>query len=440
MRKINKNKKAEGPESGRRIVVAMSGGVDSSVAAALLKKDGFDVIGVFMKFWNPSSSADSSGQETQNRCCSVESEKLARLVAKKIGIPFYVLNVEKEFKKKVVDYFLKEYKKGNTPNPCVVCNKEIKFGFLIKKALSLGADFVATGHYARLRREFPISNFQFPNKSKVQNQKIKLLKGKDKNKDQSYFLWQLDQNQLKHVLFPVGGYTKPEVRKLAKKLKLPTAETPESQEVCFVHPHTKQDHQKNLQTNRSCACYGVGVKSTTNDFLKKYLKTKSGNICLTPDVKQNSTSGVVGRHQGLWFYTIGQRRGLEIPQGSADAEGSGETKPYYVIDKDFKKNILIVSKNQKDLLKKELIVKNVNWISKQKLPINAEVKIRYKSNSAKAKIIHFCFGKIFCGRKKSYQNGSKVKIVFQKKQKAITPGQSAVFYKGEELLGGGVIE
>jgi len=344
------------PELRRKVVVGMSGGVDSSVAAALLKQAGFDVIGVFMKFWKDGKSSD-------NRCCSVESEKLARLVAKEIGVPFYVLNVEKEFKKKVVDYFLREYKKGNTPNPCVVCNKEIKFGFLIEKALSLGADFVATGHYARI-------------------QDGKLFKGNDKEKDQSYFLWQLNQNQLKHVLFPVGGYTKPEVRKLAKKFKLPTAETPESQEVCFI-------------------------RDTTNSFIKKYLKTKPGNI--------TDTKGkILGKHNGLWFYTIGQRRGIELQQG-----------PWYVTDKDYKKNILVVSKNQKDLGKKELIAGEVSWTVQQKLPLNAEVKIRYKSDFAKAKIV---------------KHGKKVKIIFQKNQRAITPGQSAVFYKGTELLGGGVIQ
>jgi len=381
--------KAGGPERSRRVVVAMSGGVDSSVAAALLKQAGFDVIGIMMKFWKDPSA--SSGQAGDNRCCSVESEKLARSVAKKIGILFYVLNVEKEFKEEVVDYFLKEYKKGRTPNPCIVCNKEIKFGFLIKKALSLGADFVATGHYARI-------------------QNGKLLKGADKEKDQSYFLWQLDQKQLNHVLFPVGGYTKPEVRKLAKKFKLPTAETPESQEVCFIHPHTKQEHQRNLQANGSCACYGVGVKNTTNDFLRKYLKTEPGKII-------DKMGKTLGEHQGLWFYTIGQRRGLEIPQG-----------PYYVVGKDFKKNILIVSKNQKDLNKKELIAKNVNWISgkEPKLPLKAKVKIRYRTKAADAVICKL--------------PTTNYKLIFTKPQKAITPGQSVVFYKGRELLGGGVIE
>ncbi len=342
-----------------KVVVAISGGVDSSVAAVLLKRADFDVVGVFMKFWK-------EGKTGENRCCSTESEKLARLVAKKIDIPFYVINCEKEFKKEVVDYFLREYKKGNTPNPCVVCNKEIKFGFLIERALKIGADFIATGHYAIIKNG-------------------KLLKSRDKEKDQSYFLWQLNQKQLSRILFPVGGYTKTEIRKLAKKFRLPTAKTQESQEICFV-------------------------PATINDFLKKYLKTKPGDIV---DKKGN----ILGKHQGLYFYTIGQRKGLGVNQG-----------PYYVVGKALKKNILIVSKNEKDLLGKELIAKNVNWISgKQvKLPLKIKAKIRYKHESADAVI-------------KNFEKG-KTKVIFAKPQKAITPGQSVVFYKNQELLGGAIID
>lgn len=357
-----------------KVVVAMSGGVDSSVAAALLKRAGFNVVGIMMKFWK-------EGESAENRCCSTDSERMARLVAKKIGIPFYGINVEKEFKKKVVDYFLKEYKNGNTPNPCVVCNKEIKFGFLLKKALSLGADFVATGHYAQ-NTLAPLSG-------------ARLFVARDKEKDQSYFLWQLNQRQLKHILFPVGQYTKSQVRKLAKKFGLPTAEAPESQEVCFIPASS------------------AGRQNSTNNFLKKYLKANPGKII-------DISGKILGRHRGLWFYTIGQRRGLEIPQTS------DKSKPYYVVEKDFKKNILFVSQNQKDLLKKEFIAKDINWMSAQKLPTNAEVKIRYKSDLAKARIFKL--------------KGSKVKIVFTKPQKAITPGQSVVFYKGRQLLGGGTID
>ncbi len=336
----------------------MSGGVDSSVAAALLCAGGFDVTGVFMKFWK-------DGQAGKNRCCSAESEKLARLTAKKIGIPFYVVNAEKEFKKKVVDYFLNEYKKGRTPNPCVVCNKEIKFGFLLEKAFSLGADYIATGHYANIKDG-------------------RLLKGKDKQKDQSYFLCQLDQKQISRILFPVGNYTKPQVRALAKKFGLPSAKTEESQEICFV-------------------------QHATNDFLKKYLKTKPGKIT-------DKAGKILGRHNGLWFYTIGQRRGLGVNQG-----------PYFVVSKDFKKNILAVSKNKKDLLSREFTAEKVNWVfgREPKTPAKAEVKIRYRHKPAKAVIAKI-------------QKG-KYKISFEKPQLAVTPGQSAVFYRGKELLGGGAI-
>ena len=367
----------------------MSGGVDSSVAAALLKRAGFDVVGVMLKFWK-------DGLDGKNRCCSVESEKLARLVAKKIGIPFYVVNAKKEFKKKVVDYFLQEYKKGNTPNPCVVCNKEIKFGLLIEKALKMGADYVATGHYAcayssslrgrSVATDEAIWSYRLPRRLRAprNDANLKLLKGKDKNKDQSYFLWKLNQKQLSKVLFPVGNYTKPEVRKLAKKFDLSTAKTPESQEVCFI-------------------------SGTTNEFLKKYLKLKSGKIV-------DKSGKILGKHNGLYFYTIGQRRGIEVQQG-----------PWYVVAKDFKNNSLIISKNKKDLLQKELIAKDVNWISGKppKLPLKVKAKIRYRAKLAEAVIYKL--------------QTTNYKLKFDKPQPAITPGQSIVFYNGQELLGGGVI-
>ncbi|NQU82820.1 MAG: tRNA 2-thiouridine(34) synthase MnmA [Parcubacteria group bacterium] len=348
-----------------KVVVAMSGGVDSSVTAALLQRAGFDVTGVFMKFW----TAPSSGKGGWNRCCSIEATERARKTAQQLGIPFYVLNFADEFKKRIVDYFLEEYKQGRTPNPCVVCNKEIKFGLLLEKALGLEADFIATGHYGKIQCAT----------------QCKLTKAKDKTKDQSYFLWQLNQKQLKKVLLPVGGYTKKEVRALASEFNLPAAETKESQEVCFI-------------------------ETTTADFLKKYLKQKSGDI-VTPDGK------VVGKHQGLWFYTIGQRKGIGLSSG-----------PFYVISKDMKKNVLTVSKDKKDLEKKELVAKNINWISgkEPKMPYKVMAKIRYNSPLASAVI------------KEKLSNG-RLRIVFTKPQKAVTPGQSVVFYKGQELLGGGII-
>ena len=346
----------------------MSGGVDSSVAAAILKKDGLNVIGVFMKFWAEPEKNSLIG--AWNRCCSPEAENRARKVASILDIPFYVFNFEKEFKKKIVDYFLIEYEKGRTPNPCVVCNKEIKFGLLLEKTLSLGRDYIATGHYARIQRK---------------KERICLLKVKDKEKDQSYFLWQLNQEQLKRILFPIGNFTKNQVRNLAKKFKLPVLNIPESQEICFI-------------------------QTTINDFLERHLKTKTGKIV---DIEGKT----IGQHQGLYFYTIGQRKGIKLAGG-----------PFYVLDKNFEKNFLIVTKNEKDLYKKELIAENVNWISGKipKLPLKVKTKIRYRHVASAATI----YPPI---------PNTKYKILFKRPQRAITPGQSVVFFKGQEVLGGGII-
>jgi len=344
----------------KKVIVAMSGGVDSSTAAALLKRAGFEVVGVFMKFWSESGG---------NRCYSPESETRARQIATKIGIPFYVFDFQKEFKKKIVDYFLKEYKEGLTPNPCVVCNKEIKFNLLLKKALALGGVLVATGHYARVEED---------------KDGYHLLKGRDKEKDQSYFLWQLSQSQLKRSLFPVGHYTKEEVRTLARELKLAVSDISESQEICFI-------------------------PDSINDFLKKHLKANPGKIV-------DTNGKVLGKHQGLHFYTIGQRRGVRLSGG-----------PYYVLEKDQKKNLLIVTKREKDLLQKELRVKNVNWMlgKSPRLPLLVIAKIRYGPKGGKAQV--------------KRGDSKTLEVVFNKAQRAVAPGQSVVFYRKEELLGGGII-
>jgi len=349
-----------------KVIVAISGGIDSSVAAALLKEKGYQVQGVFMKL------------------CDLprfrKAEKRAERVAKVLGIPFLVLDLRREFKKKVIDYFLKEYKAGTTPNPCVVCNKEIKFGILLKKLKKLGIkfDFIATGHYAR------ISHLNFSAGAK--KVKWRILKAKDKEKDQTYFLWGLKQKQLKKVLFPIGGYTGRQVKSLARKFNIPVYEGSSSQDVCFI-------------------------PKTTSDFLRKNIKQKCGLII-------DTKGRIIGQHQGLVFYTIGQRKGIKLGGG-----------PYFVLAKDIKRNILIVTKNERDLAKKELLAKGVNWISGivPKLPLKVKAKIRYRHKEASTIIT-------------KDKRTRRYKLRFQRPQRAITPGQSVVFYQGDELLGGGIID
>ena len=342
----------------------MSGGVDSSIATAILKKNGYDVVGVFMKFWAPRERGKQEPDITrENLCCSAEAQVDARRIAGKLGIPFYVLDFRKEFKEKVVDYLIEEYKKGRTPNPCVECNRWIKFKFLMDKAMALDAQYIATGHYARVN-------------------KGRLFKGKDKTKDQSYFLWTLSQSQLKRVLFPIGDYTKKEVGAMARKWDLPVYEKKESQEICFI------------------------PDGDIRRFLKKRIGVKKGLIITTKGEK-------VGEHEGLAYYTIGQRKGIKI----------GGIGPFYVVDKNFKNNALIVAQSDfnEALFKKEMRIKSINWITKKpKFPLKCKVKIRYLTPAVPATI-------------------KGTKVIFDKKQRAITPGQSAVFYLRDEVLGGGII-
>ncbi len=349
-----------------RVLVAMSGGVDSSVAAALLKKQGYEVIGAFMQFWFP--SGETYGE---NRCCSLESFNEAAAVAKSLDIPIYKLNFGKEFKKQIVDEFLAAYRAGQTPNPCVACNKFIKFDLLWKKAKVLfDVDYLATGHYVSIE---------------AGRGKYKMIRSKDKNKDQSYFLYNLDQTQLKHLLFPLGGYKKEKVRQLAKKLNFGVHDKKDSQEVCFVG-------------------------SSHNQFLKKYLKLKSGKIV-------DEKGATLGDHQGLALYTAGQRSGLGLSGG-----------PWYVCGKDLKTNKLIVTKSEKSsaVYGKELICDSVNWLSgKVKLPLKCQAQVRYHGVPANCLVEKY--------------SKDKLKVTFVKSQRAIVPGQSVVFYSGQELLGGGII-
>ena len=359
-----------------KVIVAMSGGVDSSVAAALLKKSGFDVRGVFMKLW---SEGGDDIIESENKCCSVEAEEGARRVAEKLDIPFYIMNFKKEFKKYVVDYFIKAYDMGLTPNPCIVCNRKIKFDFLLRKALALKADYLATGHHVRIKKV---------------NDEVRLLKGKDKIKDQSYFLYNLGQKELRHLIFPIGDYTKKEVRAMAKKWKLPEASRDESQGICFI---PGKDH---------------------NDFLKKYLKkAKPGNIV---DVNGK----VLERHEGLQFYTLGQRKNIKI----------GGIGPFYVCETNYKKNELVVTSNPRDqkLFSSKLKAREVSWVSgeKVKTPYKATAKIRYMKEPFSVSIKKVSKGK----------GGDSIEVKFAKPQRAVMPGQSVVFYKGSKVVGGGVIK
>jgi len=359
----------------KRVVLAMSSGVDSSVAAALLKKQGYDVVGVFMHFWKEPGS-DSL---RENKCCSLESQEDARKVARKLGIPLYTVNAAKEFKKEVVDYFLEETKNGRTPNPCVACNEKIKFNFIFKKMLEMDADFVATGHYAEIK--------------KIKN-KYHLFTSSDEEKDQTYFLYNLKQDQLARIIFPVGKYKKPQIREMAKKMKIPVFDKDDSQGLCFT------------------------PEKYPTEFIKRNLKLKEGNIIDTDGKK-------VGKHQGLEIYTIGQRRGINIG-------GSG---PYYVVERDFGKNVLVVTNNENDraIFKKNMSVEIKNWVAGEpESPLETNVKIRYRHPAVRAIIkSHNVKG----GTRNTYE------VEFLEPQKAVTPGQSAVFYSDKgEVLGGGTIK
>lgn len=353
--------------SQRRVVyVAMSGGVDSSVAAALLKKSGFEVVGVFFKPWSPDKSVAF--------CNWHQDRQDALRVCAKLGIKFKTWDFSKEYGKHVARYMIDGYRAGITPNPDVMCNKEIKFGLFFKKALAEGADYIATGHYAR--------------KAKNVEAGLKLLKAKDPNKDQSYFLWTLTQKQLERCLFPIGKYTKPEVRKIAKKFGLPNHAKKDSQGVCFVGQ--------------------LDMKG----FLKKYIKPNRGQIRL---VDSNQS---IGSHDGAAYYTIGQRHGLDIKNGRG---------PYYVVRKDMNKNILyVVDAQQISNLKSQISkIGKVNWIlAKPVLPFHCRIKIRYRTEAIPAII---------------YKSRKGLRIEFQKPAKALAPGQSAVFYHGQEVFGGGII-
>jgi len=347
------------------VAVAMSGGVDSAVAAYLLLQKGYKVIGIYMRLNDNYKLAEDA----------------ARLVCEKLGIKFYPLNIAEKFQKEIIDYYIDAYQDGQTPNPCVRCNKMIKFGELFKRAMDLGADYLATGHYIK-NVEFRMSDDEVT---------YKLLKGEDPNKDQSYFLYNLNQDLLKKIFFPLADYLKEDVKKLAEKLDLPNLKT-ESQDVCFL----PGEH---------------------NDFLK-------GRIRLEPGEIRDLNEKKLGEHQGLPLYTIGQRRGIEI----------GGTGPYYVVKLDYANNILYVVNDYNDtgLFRNELIAKNINWISGHEpvLPFVCEAVIRYRHKGVDC---------IIEKAELDAEGNNLYHVKFTQPQRAIAIGQSAVFYRGNELLGGGVI-
>ncbi len=363
----------------------MSGGVDSSVAAALLVEQGYQVTGAYMKQW-------SDGADIQGVCSWKQDRRDALRVAAHLGIPLITLDFEKEYKEWVMGYMFREYEEGRTPNPDVMCNRFIKFGAWLDKAKDLGFDYLATGHYARIK----ISNFQFPishrNAASLKSRSLvvsQLQCAKDLNKDQTYFLHQLNQDQLRHVMFPIGKYTKPQVRKMAVTFGLPTAEREESMGICFIGE--------------------VPMK----DFLQQKIKKQLGKIITTE-------GKVIGEHEGLTFYTIGQRHGL------AQAGGG---KPLFVVEKNKEKNELIVGlETDPKLYKKEFAITDIHWISgdEPKLPFDCMVRLRHRQELQSAVI-------------KKKRGTNTIVVVCRQKQRAITPGQFAVFYKGSLCAGGAVV-
>ena len=367
----------------------MSGGVDSSVAAALLKEQGHEIEGMMLRLWS------QPGKESENACCTLESLSLAEQVANQLDIPFYIIDAKEPFRDIVVDYFIDSYARGETPNPCLMCNRHIRWGILLAEALKLGADFIATGHYVQTRFILPTGEkYQFPLNALsaapggvFENSEVQLLRGADKGKDQAYVLHVLTQEQLKKSIFPIGQYPKSEIRELAHKFNLPVAEKADSQDLCFL---SGGDYR---------------------DFLREYAPntTQKGKII-------NSEGKILGEHQGLALYTIGQRKGLGISSPNS----------LYVLRKDLERNALVVGE-WTELGKSEMRVANINWIGAAPTSnFRTQVKIRYGAKNAWAEITPL--------------SGTQAKIAFETAQRGISPGQAAVFYQDEICLGGGIIQ
>jgi len=363
-------------QNQKQIVVGMSGGVDSSMALVLLKEQGWQPIGVSLKYavWR-----DKTNLLRENVCCSADSFKIAREICKKLAVPYHIFDVSKEFKKKVIGYFTNELKNNRTPNPCVICNRYLKFKKLFEFAKKNNIKYVATGHYARIKKN-------------IKSEKYELLKAKDKKKDQTYSLCFLPQEWLKRIIFPLGEYTKTEVYKMAKEKGFKFfLKTKQSQNFCFV------------------------AGKSLNSFLKKELGKKVGDI-------KNFKGNVLGKHQGLHFFTIGQRKGINLAGG-----------PYFVAGMDKKNNVLLITKDKNKLLQKQTLLSPCHFfaVTTLKNKISVQVKIRSHQNLTKAILAPLSLT--------SLNSKNKIKLIFDRPQTAITPGQFAVFYKGNVCLGGGKI-
>jgi len=354
----------------KKVVVGMSGGVDSSVAAYLLKEEGYEVIGVTMQIWQ---DEEACATEENAGCCGLSAVDDARRVAQALDIPYYVMNFKSEFKKQVIDYFIEEYLAGRTPNPCIACNRYVKWESLLKRSLDIGADFIATGHYARI--------------VSLPNGRDTLKKSKTTEKDQTYALYNLTQEQLKHTLMPVGAYTKEQIREIAAQIHLPVARKPDSQEICFVPDHD----------------YARFIEENTNQ------KIIEGNFV-------TSQGEIIGRHKGITHYTVGQRKGLNLSMGH----------PVFVTAIRPETNEVVIGENE-DVFAGGLLCSQLNFMSISDFPgeMQATAKIRYNHKGASCMIRRT--GK------------DKAECWFDEPQRAITPGQAVVFYDGDLVIGGGTI-
>jgi tRNA-uridine 2-sulfurtransferase len=399
----------------KRVVIGLSGGVDSSVAAWILKEQGFDVIGLFMKNWH-----DTTGL-LQSDCHWEDDLMFAGMVAKKLSIPFHQIDLSGPYRERVVDYMFSEYEMGRTPNPDILCNREIKFDSFAEEARKLGGDFVATGHYCR------------KNEIKAGNETIyRLLSGKDNNKDQSYFLCQVSQEQLATALFPIGDLTKPEVREIADKLGLATAQRKDSQGICFVGKvHLPTFLQQKLKAKQGdlVEIFDVSEKSIfpiIEEGIPGGNLSQETLISLTEPIKYEPTYGqLIGTHNGAHFFTIGQRKGMNV---------GGHKEPLFVIGTDVEKNIVYVGEGHTHpgLNRKGLFIRNneTHWIRRDLRLTAGEsrdymVRIRYRQPLQKARLY-------------SRENG--IYIIFDKAQRGIAPGQFAVWYDGDEVIGSGIID